>query len=966
MDRSIRGAKRVISAIMGMVIAITGLPLFALADSPPPPADSPLEIVSGRLPYMDEVLAKYPKLDGQDSLVLAGRDGSPSNGERRLADGLYGQEQPYLIFDREAEEVTWTFNLSSPGRYIFSIKYGILSDGSNNAVFNILVDGQTPFFESNNIVFYRMWEETGDIAHNSLGDELRPDITEKQGWQTSPLRDGSGFYATPLVFWLEAGEHSLTLQYVSQDMAIGELYIEPYISLPDYEQVSEQYSEDCRQGAESITVQAEKVAVIRNDATIRMESDGDPSATPIAYGYRVFNAIGGSRWKKGNQEITFSFDVQHTGYYKIALRFKQTWNDGVPSYRSIKLDGEIPFAELESVSFPYMSDWQTMTLGSETEPFLFYLEQGTHTLTMSVVMGDMTQVIHGLYDDMLLASDILQSITKLTGTDPDPNYDYEFFKYIPELENQLRTLIANLNEDIRLIGSVSKKNTAMASNLQSIAKQLESMLQNPFSIAKRYNQLVQAQSSIGTWYLDIQNQPLLLDEISVAQAQAVIPVRRSTWFQKLKSLGKNFLLSFVKDYDSVAGTVSGDVVIREVVDVWVARGTEWAEVIKEMADQSFTPQTGILVNLNVVPSSQLNSGSANALLLSITSGTNPNVAMGVAASSPVEFAIRDTVVNLKDYPDFDEVRQRFLQDILIPFEYQGGIYALPETMNFTCLFYRKDILDKYGIPIPDTREELYNKTLPALYQNGMEYYQPQDFTQFLFQHGGSFYTEDGQHSALDSAQALAAFQEYTEMFTHYGLPINASFFNRFRTGETPIGVGNYGLYLQLSTAAPELIGKWGIHSLPGVCEKDGEVNRSFGGLAAESDMILRGANKNKLEASWTFLKWWSSTEVQRQYAREIEALMGVEARWNTANLTAFESLEWSPSDLSVLQEQFKWATETPIVLGGYYTSRYITNAFTNVVVSGTHSARDAMEEAVKEINRELAMKQREYGVSANE
>ena len=94
--------------------------------------------------------------------------------------------------------------------------------------------------------------------------------------------------------------------------------------------------------------------------------------------------------------------------------------------------------------------------------------------------------------------------------------------------------------------------------------------------------------------------------------------------------------------------------------------------------------------------------------------------------------------------------------------------------------------------------------------------------------------------------------------------------------------------------------------------------------------------------------------------------MGVEARWNTANLTAFESLEWSPSDLSVLREQFKWATETPIVLGGYYTTRYITNAFTNVVVSGTHSARDAMEEAVKEINRELAMKQREYGVSTNE
>ena len=59
----------------------------------------------------------------------------------------------------------------------------------------------------------------------------------------------------------------------------------------------------------------------------------------------------------------------------------------------------------------------------------------------------------------------------------------------------------------------------------------------------------------------------------------------------------------------------------------MARGTE-AALIKEMADEEFTPETGIMVNINVIPASQLNAGTINALMLSITSGKAPDVALG--------------------------------------------------------------------------------------------------------------------------------------------------------------------------------------------------------------------------------------------------------------------------------------------------------------------------------------------------
>jgi ABC-type glycerol-3-phosphate transport system substrate-binding protein len=241
----------------------------------------------------------------------------------------------------------------------------------------------------------------------------------------------------------------------------------------------------------------------------------------------------------------------------------------------------------------------------------------------------------------------------------------------------------------------------------------------------------------------------------------------------------------------------------------------------------------------------------------------------------------------------------------------------------------------------------------------MQFYYPADFTQFIFQHGGDYYTPDGKNSALDKPEAFRAFQEYTELYTSYGIPVSANFFNRMRSGEMPIGIGGYNLYMQLSVAAPELAGKWGIAPLPGLKKADGTVDRSNGALAGGCDIIMKQTKFP--EESWEFLKWWSSTPVQTKFARELEALVGAEARWNTANVEAFTSLSWKQEDIKVIKEQWKWAKETSVVLGGYFTGRYLSNAWNSVVISGAN-LRDSLENAVKEINRELRMKQEEYGV----
>jgi hypothetical protein len=53
-----------------------------------------------------------------------------------------------------------------------------------------------------------------------------------------------------------------------------------------------------------------------------------------------------------------------------------------------------------------------------------------------------------------------------------------------------------------------------------------------------------------------------------------------------------------------------------------------------------------------------------------------------------------------------------------------------------------------------------------------------------------------------------------------------------------------------------------------------------------------------------------------------------------------------------------------VVLGGYFTNTHLNNAWTTVVISGGE-VRGALEQAGRDINRELRMKQEEYGIIVN-
>ncbi|GIP31888.1 ABC transporter substrate-binding protein [Paenibacillus sp. J2TS4] len=934
----------------------------------------PIEFTSyseDQLPVYAAVIRKQREEGKEDAsgtridipAVQYSRYGDDAGKAPQVKTGIGGSPEPVLIWHEETAWIEWTAEIEKRGFYQIEVTYYPIEGKRSTIDRSLKMDRQFPFNEAQRLSFYRFWQDAAEPVRNRKGDDVRPRQIEAPHWETVRLSDNEGKHSEPFRFYLEPGKHTLRMEMIKEPIALSQISLIPPEDPPEYADIKRQYEAKGYSRTENveIKIQAEQ-ARYKTDPTIRRETNSDPLAEPAAEGNIRLNVIGDYRWRKGGQSIAWSFTVPQSGLYKIGIKAGQWWGDGLPGYRKIELDGRVPFQELAEFAFPYDKHWRIERLGDGEEDYLFFLEEGEHTIRMTVQLGPYREVLQSLMETIRQISDLNRKIILVTGTKPDLNYRYDLDRRIPNLLDDLSAITEQLRFQVNEIQQLSGKNPAIVQSLKMIEDQFERMIRNPDSIPAQLEDMTNSQAQLGNWLLSLKEAPLVVDYLIIASSDTAWPKAMSNVFQRSLSTFQNFLNSFTKDYNSIgdAFAVGEEGEDTVVIDVWVGNGREWAELIKDLADEAFTPETGISVNMNTIPAGQLAVGGVNTLLLAASSGKAPDVAVSVDGLLPVEFAIRDAVVNLNQFADYEEVSQWFLPGALIPFHYNGGDYALPETQDFNILIFRKDILAELNLGIPDTWEDLY-QILPILQRNGMNAYVPPVIDPFLYQHGGNFYNEERTESGLSSGEAYRAFKEWTDLYTNYRIPIQADFFNRMRSGEMPIGLAGYQHYVLLSTAAPELAGRWGIAPAPGRKQLNGTVDRSAGGALNAAVIFRQSEHPNE---AWQFLKWWMSKETQQRFGQELESLLGVEARWNSANVEAFEELPWPQEDLLTFQEQWRWFKEPPVVLGGYFTNRHLTNAWNRVVMSGMNP-RESLEQAVKDINRELKAKQEEYGVHSS-
>lgn len=884
----------------------------------------------------------------------------------------YGGEQPAELsqeqgkshaieLDEKNQYTEWKIIVPKKGLYQINIEY-YTGGGRLPISRTVHINGKIPFDEANSINLYKLFKHIGKPRENSLGDQVRPMDEQIDKWVTKPLFDSMGKYSTPLLFALEEGENIFRLEYVDQPLYISAITVEGPDSISSYKEVLGEYQKAGYPYAEEeIHFQAEgEQFLYKNNFSIIMYGDGDIYAQPKGVTNIKMNVMGGYSWKNGGQAITWEFNVPQTGLYKLAVRGAQFWSDGLPATRRIEIDNSVPYQEFLEYSFEYSRGSQTKALSDDTgQPYLLYLTQGRHELTMTVQLGLTAEIFKLLNDTIIHLSNTIRSIVMLTGSEPDVNYDYELDKLIPTLTSDLKGLSDKMATVNKMILSVSNKKPSMTNNFKLIQSQLDSMIDNPDSIPRKMKDLSNALTILGDQLNSVIEQPFMVDYFQFLPVDAKVINHQSNFFDKFIATMQNFFASFVKDYNEI-GSFGDHAEINETLDVWITRGKEWGEILKELADSAFTPENGIQIRLNIMPSGSIGAG-VNPLLLAINSRTAPDVGMGLASNYPVEYAIRNALVDLSKFSDFEEISNRFYDDILIPFTYKQEIYALPETMNARLMYYRTDIFEENNLKVPETWQEIADYLMPALYQKNMQIYIPQFYDIFLFQNGGQFYTQDGLRTALDSSQAYTSFRQLVELYTHFGVPVSANFFNRFRTGEMPIGIENLGFFMTVSYGAPELKGKWDIALIPGTVQEDGTIDRSSGGMAVDADVII--AQSGKQPSAWEFLKWWNSDLTQIEFASLVETRMGTQARWLTANKSAFQTLSWNIKNREKIVSALHMTTEQPVVLGGYFTTRHLTNALNRCIISH-QPVRDSVEYMVEQINIELKRRQESQGIFA--
>lgn len=887
------------------------------------------------------------KKAGNSDIAIMANSYSNAEGELKTLDNFEGMEGKSVLTG-ESGKIGWEINIPESGMYNIELLYYPI-DGKGNSIERMIsIDGEVPYNEAKYINLSRVWKDKSAITQDKKGNDIKPTQTEAPRWRTMLLQDLLGYYNDPLMFYLEKGKHTIGFESVRESVVLNTVRIYKAKELQTYDEVKAGYEAKGYKETDAITikVQAEN-SYEKSDNTLYPVSDRSSAITEPQDPSRLrLNSIVGDKWKMPGQWISYRFTVEKVGLYKIATRFKQNKLAGMYVNRKILLDGAVPFQEAKAVKFKYGNNWQVKTLGDDDQPFSFYLEPGEHELAMEVTLGDLADVLNRVDDSLFELNAIYRQILMITGAEPDLYRDYGFEKLIPDAIAAMKehaAILRDVSADMEALVGQKGENMVL---LDKVAFQLEQMVKNPeANITRTFTPFKENVGALGTWILTVGEQPLTMDYFSVMPVSKKLPKADASFFKKMIFEAKSFSMSFFVDYNALntEGETKG-----EPLEVWLTSGRDQSQIIREMINDTFTPESNINVKLKLV--------TEGTLLPSVLAGTGPDVAMGNLAADPIQYALRNAVENIKDMPNYGDISSRFHPSALVPFELDGKVYALPETQSFPMMFYRKDILHDLGLKVPETWDEFY-RLIPEIQKQNMQIGFPADITGlqiFLYQKNGELYNKERSRSTLEEDLTIEAFQKQTELFTTYKFPRDYDFSNRFRTGEMPIGIADFTTYNQLIAFAPEIKGLWEFAPLPGTVMEDGQLNRATP-AAGTAIMMLKGVEKK--DEAWRFMEWWTSAETQSRFGMEMEAILGKAAKQATANMEALANMPWTKTEYDHLMTQWSFATGTPEVPGGYYVTRNIGFAAAAAYNNGDP---ESLLDYVKEVNNEITRKRREF------
>lgn len=868
-----------------------------------------------------------------------------------------------MVWPNASGSVDFRVSVPESGLYNIQFTYYALSSAANDIELSLLIDGESPYATADRILLSKKWvdseksyaiDENGNraVKTDSHGNQIRPTLAELLTWQTTPLKDTDGLFNDPLRFYFSEGEHVITIESDKARFALSEILLyneEPTPALADSDPnlVTTDTSKASSTTGINIYLEGEE-ADYRSDITLYATYDRSTYLTsPSSPTKMLYNTIGSANWKNAGQSVTWKFTTDKAGWVKIGIRGKQNQMRGLYSNRRLYIDGVVPCAEAEAVKFYYSETWQCVTpTDADGNVIYFWVEAGEHELTLEAVPGEIGDIMRRLDDIVYYLNSYYRQILQITSPTPDEYNTYMIHKQIPSILPDFEVYAQQLRDIKTEIEVLAGTEGTEAVSLETMAKLLDKCIKRPDDIPSMLSQLKDDITSLSQWMTDYRSQYLEVDIIEIQSAEYEFSTTKESFLKSLGFAFQSFIGSFFTDYN----VLSED--SEDALNVWVSLGRDQAQIVKELVDSYFVEETGIQVAVNLVQ---------GGILEATLAGKGPDVALFIGGDFPIQLAARDCIVDISQYDDYEEVITRFAPNIMTLYTYQGGVYGLPISQNFPMMFYRSDVLQSFGFSEPpDTWDELIGM-LPTLQRSYMGVGLNFDvFGSFIVQRGLNYYNESKTATIFDDPMAVDAFEVWTKFYTTYSFQQTFDQFTRFRTGEYPIIITGYTFYNQLYMAAPEIRGLWGFDITPGYIREDGSIDHSVTSSSA-GGIIFSKLNEQQRSDAWELIKWFTSDEIQAEYGRSIEALLGPMGRFDTANMAALSQLAWSQSELELILEQMENTVEIDIIPATYIVTRNITNAFRETV-NLNKNPRDTLLWFNRDTNDEIIRKYEELGI----
>lgn len=915
---------------------------------------------------------KYADAARPDQTVeVLGKDYDPASvTDAQITVTTVDGENDVMQWANQEGSVSWTVNIPETGVYNIKMIYEALESNTNDVEFSLLIDGESPYATASRITLSKRWINESEIKQDSRQNDIRPGQISTPCWQETPLEDIDGLFNEPLEFYMEAGEHTITFESEKAEFAVKSFTFYQYEAPAAYTAPSD--SDLTQAQGQKVTLEGE-TAAYKSSRTLYPTSDKSSYLTSSANGSSPtktrYNTIGSGSWTQSTQTVTWEFNVDKAGYYKIGIRGRQDQMRGMYSNRRLYVNGEVPCLEANQIKFYYDTDWSITTPKSENgDDLYFYLQAGTNTISLEAVPGEIGEIMGNLDELVYNINSYYRQIRQITGPDPDEYNNYMIDTAIPSIVPDFKEYAKTLRDKKAEIEKLSGSGGTEAETLEKMAIVLDKCIKKPNLIPEMMSQIKDNITSVSSFVNQYREQPLEVDMIEVATSDQDFTSCDKSFFGSLGFGFKGFIGSFFEDYNALSDED------ESAMECWVMLGRDNAEALQQLISSEYNPTAKTKINLKLVQ---------GGIVEATFAGKGPDLALFMGGDFPIQLAARGVLTDLTTFSDFDEVKSRFADDATVLYQYNGGTYGLPCDQTFPMLFYRSDILSEYGIdPATDlnTWDGLLN-CLPTLQRNYLEVglilpvmtstggttqvsaiTEPGNtFAMLLLQQGLNYYNEEQTKTTFDTQEAVNAFDTWTKFYTTYSFQQTYDAFTRFRTGDMPVVIQNYTFYNQLSVAAPEIKGCWGFQPVPGTVQEDGTINHAANSNGSGAIIFTKAADQ---EGAWDFIKWFTSTDAQVKYGNNIESILGTMGRYATANEEALQQLSWTTSEVNLLLDQLNSQVEIPIIPASYGVTRNVMNAF-RAVVNDYDNARDTLFWYNKDINDEITRKLEDLGLYDN-